>query len=402
MGVTPPKLKILLVLEATLGGTRKCVVDLLRGLDPERFELTFAYANLRGDDRFQADLQELKSEARIRLVEIPMIRAIRPFADLRAGFQLWRLVRDLQPDIVHCHSSKAGFLGRVATKFARPCTPTVYTPNSMAFNIHPLYKYLEKLAAPFTNLLIAAADSEKEEILQERILPKRKIHTIPLGVSLPLTLRSSKLREELKLTSETKIILSVGRCTYQKDPFTFLAAAEKLCSPNAGLHFVWIGNGDLEAEFHRQISERGLDAFATHLGNRLDVQELLSGADVFVLPSRYESFGYVTCEAMAWGLPVIATDVIGTRSIVVSGETGVLVPAENSTALATEIQRLVGDSELCARFGRAGCERVRQHFSVEKMCADTERLYLGLAATIRNHDYGYGNTCQPHNQPNGL
>ncbi len=368
--------RLLILLEATLGGTRKYVIDLLNGIDKNRFQITFVYATGRADDAFRTELGELRKKGEVDLIELPMCRQIVPLTDLVCFLKLLRIIRKGKFELVHCHSSKAGFLGRLATKLAAPGTPTIYSPNAMALNISRLYKYLEKFASYFTDRIIAAANSEKQEIVENRIIAPSKIVTISLGVDIPLREKSSRLRDELKLSPQTILVVSVARCTRQKDPLTFLKAGEILMRQERDVHFAWLGNGELENEVKEFIQAHNLQDAASFIGNRRDTQELLSGADIFALASLYESFGYVTCEAMAWGIPVVATDVVGTQSVVINEVTGFLVPPQNADALADKIFCLAQDPALRSKMGENGKKRVLEAFSVRKMVTETEQLYV--------------------------
>lgn len=375
------RLKILILLEATLGGTRKYVVDLLRGIDKERFDVIFAYATERADAPFYKALEEFRCDGNIRLVELRMCRAVRPWRDAISFFRLLRLLWKERFDLIHCHSSKAGFLGRVASRLIYPRTPNVYSPNAMALNIHWVYKYLEKFAALFTDRIIAAIDSEKCEIVENRIIANDKIDIIHLGVEIPMGERSSRLRDELRLSPETLIVFNVGRCTQQKDPVTYFRTAKVLAQRRNDFHFVWLGNGDLEGEVKSFIQSEKIGSLTTFLDNRPDTQVLMSGSDIFMFTSLYESFGYATCEAMSWGIPVVATDVVGTRSLVADKVTGFLAPAGDAEGLAEKTQRLFDDRTLRGKMGAEGKKRVEQFFSCKKMVQETQGLYLSLASS---------------------
>lgn len=378
-----PKKRILILLEATLGGTRKHVVDLLEGLDTDAFDITFGYATQRGDRNFFVDLERIQSQGKVKCLFIPMYREISPLKDLIAFLQLCWIIKKGKYDLVHAHSSKAGLLGRLATKLISPFTPTLYTPNSMAFHIHPLYKNIEKGAQILTTAVIAVSPSEQEEILSHRILPEKKVVMIKSGVHCSPPVHPTKLRKELGIAEDVPIVLSIGRLTRQKDPFTFFRAAPQVLFAHPNTHFVWIGHGELESEVRAYIQRMGISASCSILGWRTDVSELLSGADVFVLPSLYESFGYVTCEAMACGLPVVATRVSGTKDIVVEGETGFLVPPGDAEKFSERITELLSHKDKRLLFGQRGKEQVQKNFSVTQMVLETERVYRLLTQKKR-------------------
>lgn len=151
--------------------------------------------------------------------------------------------------------------------------------------------------------------------------------------------------------------------------------------PNAvEIYFVWVGSGELLDAVRQFISDVDVKSRARLIGWRTDVDQLLAGADIFLLTSEYESFGYVTCEAMAQGLPVVATNVSGSIDIIEHDVTGFLAPVGDTDAIARHVLRLAADPDLRNRMGKAGNRRVREAFNVEKMVSEVESLYTRLLA----------------------
>jgi glycosyltransferase involved in cell wall biosynthesis len=142
--------------------------------------------------------------------------------------------------------------------------------------------------------------------------------------------------------------------------------------------FVWIGDGELRGIVERRIDECNLSEQVHLLGWRMDVDELMSDADIFLLTSIYESFGYVTCEAMACGLPVVATNITGTNSIVVNGETGYLENVGDYEGLSHKITILLDAQQKRCSMGEKGRQRIKQYFSIEGMIKQTEEVYKKL------------------------
>lgn len=372
------KIKILHILEASLGGTRRHVIDILRTIDLQRFDVTFCYSTVRADKNFPIDLNEIKNRG-VRCIEIPMYRDISLLRDLRSFVEIYRFIKKEKFAIVHAHSSKAGFLGRIAAKLVSWHVKTVYTPNSMPININRLYLYIEKLAVPFTDVIIAVSESEKREIVAAHLT--KKIININSGVKIYAEeQRSKKLHKELGISEDKLIVASVGRLTKQKDPLTFFAAVKECIRSydSVSLFFVWIGDGELRTTVEEFIQENELQQHCRVVGWRTDVDELLWSVDIFVLTSIYESFGYVTCEAMSHFLPVIATNVVGTADIVVNDESGYLVEKGNSTAIAQKILMLDRNQIVREAMGRRGKERIAECFNVTAMVQRTEELYADL------------------------
>lgn len=371
-------IKILHILEATLGGTRRHVIDLLRLIDLHQFEVTFCYSTERADENFFVELEDMKGRG-VRCVEIKMHREISIIRDLKSFIDIYKLILKNNFDVIHAHSSKAGFLGRVAAKLVSWKIKTVYTPNSMALNINKMYKYLEKLVTPFTDVIIAVSESEKQEILNAKIT--KKVISINSGVkTFEKRKPNNSISNELNLHNDKMVVVSIGRLTRQKDPITFFQLAKSMLKSQYenSQFFVWIGDGELRSEVEKFISQNGIQSNCAILGWRTDVDHLLWGADIFILTSIYESFGYVTCEAMAHFLPVIATNVVGTSDIIEHGKTGYLVETGDYHKMAEYVEYLCKNDSVRNEMGLNGSKRVINHFNVNDMVNNTQNIYLQL------------------------
>lgn len=379
------RIKILFILEATLGGTRKHVIDLLSFIDTKQFDITFCYSSHRCDKNFFPQLDVIKQRG-IKCIEIPMTRNISLFQDFKCLILIYKIISKEKFHIVHSHSSKAGVLGRLAAKMVSRKIFTIYTPHSMAFNLNKIYKYIEKLLIPFTNTFIAVSESEKNEIINN--LNTQKIIRINPGVIVEKERYDSAfLRRIVGIPDNKKIILNIGRLTLQKDPLTFFKALNTCVKKYqyTSLYFVWIGDGELKQLVEDYIKINNLGNYCSLLGWRTDIDVLIRGADLFVLTSLYESFGYVTCEAMSAYVPVIATRVVGTTDIVVDGVTGLLFEKLDYVCLANYIIELINDDSLRKTFGMEGNRRVKKYFNVENMVRYTEKLYgIGLKKIKQN------------------
>jgi glycosyltransferase involved in cell wall biosynthesis len=376
--------KVLEVVEATSAGVGRHVSDLASTIDLNRFDVSLAWSPRRADERFRDTVEQLRAKG-VQTYAIPMSRGLEPITDLRALARLRSLISREQFDLVHVHSSKAGFLGRVAARLARHSALTVYSPNAIAIPLNRIYWYPEKVAGWLTDALIAVSETERQELSGYKLVPPEKLVRVTSGIPIPECHAQFKeeIRRGLNLPAEATVIGTVGRVSFQKDPQTFLAAAETVVRINPSVYFLWIGDGeDLEA-MRSEAEQRGIAGRVRFIGYRKDAQHLLQGVDIFVLTSRYESFGYVTCEAMAFGKPVVASRVTGSSELVKDGVTGFLVPASDPAAFAAALQRLVDDRDLREAYGSAGRLRVEQYFSLRRMVSETEQLYLNLLTARR-------------------
>lgn len=386
-----PRPKVLHVLEATLGGARRHVTDLLLGLDQHKYELLFAFSPLRADALFSEELAKIRRSG-VRTVEIPMAREIRPLLDARAFRQLYRLIRNERIAVAHLHSSKAGFLGRLAAKAASQSCKTIYTPHGVAVRLGKFYGLLEKFAGRFTDALIAVSEPERKELAGYGLVASDRLVTISAGIDLSAlaaladpsadTSDVGSVRRELGVPLDAPLIGTAGRLTRLKDPEAFVRVGAAVAQAHPEAYFLWVGEGELQALVLSQAATLGVRDRVLFLSFRKDIYRILRAMDIFVLTSIYESFGYVTCEAMALEKAVVATAVAGTVDLVEPGVTGFLVPPGDSQAMARAISILLEEPAKRKAMGQEGRRKIEQSFTVARMVRQTEDLYDRLLARL--------------------
>jgi glycosyltransferase involved in cell wall biosynthesis len=274
--------------------------------------------------------------------------------------ELVRLMRRLRPEIVHASSSKAGVLGRLAAGLAG-VPIRIFTVHGWAFTAYHgivahLYRRAEQAVRPLTTATICVSEGERAAGIAAGTCDPRRTLVIHTGIdvaSRPLA------RPDVGAAPQ---IVSVGRLQTPKDPLSFLRALALVRGPfRASL----VGDGPDRPAVERELERLGLGGRVTLQGTRDDVPELLASSHVFVLSSHSEALPVSLLEAMAAGLPVVATQVGGVPELVVDGETGLLVPAGDPPGLAAALQRMVDDPALRARLGAAGRARVEEHFRLD-------------------------------------
>ena len=345
-----PRLLILITL-AEAGGAQTSVSLLLPGLTGE-FDVTVA-AHGAGP------LRDAALAAGVPFVHLEhMRRAISPWQDMLALLELMRLCRRLRPDIVHAHSSKAGALGRLAA--ASACVPVrIFTVHGWSFAAYGglpgrLYLWVERRLRRLTTVVVCVAAASRDVGVAAGACRAERTLVIHNAVDCTAFAAPAQLDGAPR-------VVSIGRFAFPKD---FATLIEALAATGADYRAAFVGEGPLLQEVAATIRERGLTERIDLLGDRGDVPGVLASADVFVLSSRSEGFPVSILEAMAAGLPVVATDVGGVAESVADGETGLLVPPGDPGALAAALDRLLTDSALRLRLGTAGRERARRHFDV--------------------------------------
>ncbi len=210
-------------------------------------------------------------------------------------------------------------------------------------------------------------------------IPAAQLVTVRNGIDPPqLPTDVASVRATLGLTPQARVVLTIGRFSVQKDHATLAAAIPAVLAQVADAHFLWAGSGPLEAEVRALVNDLGVADQVQFLGQRSDIPALLAVAELLVLPSRFEGLPLVVLEAMAAGLPVVATNVSGTAEAVVDGVTGRLVPVGAIQALAHGINEVLADENLASRWGAAGLQRATEVFSGARMADETAALYEQL------------------------
>lgn len=376
-------MRVLLVMESTIGGTRRHLVDLAGGLLRAGDEVHLCVAAER-QASFRADLARLADEG-AHVHELPMVRSIAPRTDWIHKRAMQRLITGLKPDVVHTHSSKAGALGRLAAS-AADCHALVHTPHTFAFLFdnmfsakkRRLFRWIETHLAKRTTRMIAVSAGERDTMVKAGVIPAERVRVVPNGVE-PEAWQNARAydRADLQLSPDTQVVLVVGLLNSAKGQdlaIRALAAGPLVARPCVQL--VLAGHGDDLPMLQALTAKLELAGRVHFLGWRDDIPRLMATADVVLLPSRWEGMPYVVLEAMAAGKPVVATRVDGARDLIEPGATGLLVDVGDVDGLAAALARVL-DGELGAlsAVGARALARVAAGYTIDHMVAATRRVY---------------------------
>lgn len=364
-----------------VGGPAVHVVLLAEGLDALGYSTTVA---LGTEAPWEGNMRALAERKNVRCVQVPGLgREIRPFADARALWRLYRMIRALRPHIVHTHTAKAGVLGRVAARLAgsRNVVHT-YHGHVLRGYFDPgrsaVFRAVERRLGRTTRVLIAVSQSVKDDLVALGIAPADRIRVIPLGLELqPLTgaLPRGSLRGEAGVPDGAPLVGIVGRLTAIKDVGTFLAAAVRVRAVVESARFAVVGDGELRAALEADAARRGLSGVVHFHGWRHDMAPVYGDLDVVVNTSINEGTPVALIEAMAAGRPVVATRVGGTPDLLGDGARGRLVPPGDAEAIASAVvAALRGESKQVAR---ARAYVLAEH-GVGRLLRDMDNLYREL------------------------
>lgn len=318
----------------------------------------------------------------IQTVAIP--RSLNPFRLIGPTLHLYRLFRKERFDLLHAHTPVAALVGRIAARTAG-VPLVVYTAHGFYFHDEMprwkrrLFVEVERVGAWFTDLLFTQSREDAQTAVTEKLLSRERVLAIGNGVDPArfepaARLPRDKVRAELGLPLEAPVIGMVGRLVAEKGIREFLAAAEMVAAEYPQAHFLLVGER-LESD-HADPVDDALAHAKIRLGARLilpgmrkDIPDLMGAMDVFCLPSYREGMPRTIIEAMMSGLPVVATDIRGSREEVVAGETGVLVPTRDSTALAAAFASLLKSPAETRAMGEAGRRRALELYDERKVVA---------------------------------
>lgn len=349
-GVDRPIRVARVIARLNVGGPARHTVLLAAGLDPRRFSTTLITGRV---EPAEGDFAFLAAERGIAPVVIPELRrALHPGRDLAALVKLVRLFRSLAPDIVHTHTAKAGALGRVAARICR--VPIIIH----TFHGHVLDGYF---SPPVTRLFLAVERGLARRSTRIVVLgPRLRAAMLALGIGrpeqyavVPLGLELDRfravrpdprtLREALGVPADAPLLGSIGRLASIKDHPTLFRALAALPTGPAPPHLAVVGDGECRGALERLAGSLGLGARVHFLGWRHDLEAILAGCDVVISSSRNEGTPVALIEAMAAGVPVLATAVGGVGDLVADGETGWLVPPADPEAMAARLRLLLAD-----------------------------------------------------------
>lgn len=359
--------KILHVVESFGGGVFNQLRTYINALASSSVETYIAYSK-RDDTPY--DFKECFPK-NTHFLPVDLTRNVNIIKDTRGLIVIRKIINIIQPDVVHLHSSKAGFIGRATLLFNpnRVSKPAVfYTPHGFYFlndEIRPLkkffYQYLEKLAACFGGTIVACSKSEGD-VARKQLRTKNVVVVENAIDSEMFECKKYGMYKETALKIGTS-----GRLCAQKNPLMFADLANRMKKSN--VQFIWIGDGDKDFKEHL----KGTNVFVTGWVKRDEVPHYLNSLDIYVQTSRWEGMPLSVMEAMASGLPAIVTGVVGNRDVVNHGVNGFI--ADTIDEMILYIEKYRENRDLIKRHGQTASHMARNRFTISRLKDDLERLY---------------------------
>lgn len=355
-------------------------------LDPDIYDVTLIYGlTLHPSGKTGEFLKRFGG----KVTMIPYLkRDINILEDIAALAKLFSVFRREKFDIVHTHTAKAGFIGRIAARLAG--TPAViHTPHG-----HDFYGYfgslgsrlvviLERVAALFADRIIVLTAIEKMDMLNYHICASDKIGVIKSGIGFSgfekPDVDAAEKRSEFKIGPDDYAVGMVGRLESIKGFEYFIDSAKIVLSSIPNTKFMIVGDGSLRQGLEDRSKRLGIEDKVIFTGWREDMPQIIAIMDILALASLNEAVGRVLLEAGIAGKPVVATAVGGIPEIVRDGETGILVPPKDPEGIAAAVIGLLKDKEKRLRMGSAAKDWIRSNFNEEEMVKEIGNIYKELA-----------------------
>ncbi|WP_053365153.1 glycosyltransferase [Bacillus sp. FJAT-27245] len=365
------KKKVLLVCEALSGGVRKHIVMVLQNLSLEKFNIAVAYGETRADSIFLEFVRE-NSDTYSFFPISNFVREISIVEDVKAIFQLRKIIKEFQPDIIHCHSSKAGGAGRLAALFSN--SPKVfYTPHGyimqypyISSNKRRLYGFIERNLGRITDCTINVSKGEHEAGRRYNLFRYQKSEVIYNGVE-------DRGFSSRKKSNGKLVVGTLARFDQSKDPIGFLKIAKAVASLNPDIEFWYAGSGDYaKDEFLHSIKECPNIKYCGFVSS---IEDYLDEVDIYLSTSLHEALPYSVIEAMAKGKPIIATNVEGNNELVIHGYNGYLYNQGNIDEAVFYIRKLVQDELGIGKCQLNSYTLFKEHFHIRTMIQRLEEAY---------------------------
>lgn len=356
----------------------------------EYLKMFFKY---RDREKFSVELICPKYPSMIKEIEdmdvkvhvVDMKREISPFHDIKAFIEVDNYIKNINPDIIHIHSSKAGVIGRFAAYKNKVLC--IYNSHGWAFSMgdnekkKKVYAFIERICAKITNKIVNISDNERKLALKYKVASADKMITICNGIDLEIyntSYNKYEILNSLNIPENAFIIGMVGRITAQKSPETFLNIAEKLSEYIENVYFILVGDGESRIHIEQLILEKGLKDKVKITGWTDEVVKYISVFDIGVLTSKWEGFGLVLAEYMACGKPIVASNVGGIPDVVHNNRNGILVDSSDINGFVESILKIKEDECIRKSFVQNSIKDVREKFNINRVVKEHEELYMDL------------------------
>lgn len=378
--MTNKKIRVLHIAQAA-GGVDRYLRMLLKYMDREQFENIVVFSQNFNKNDYESIVDGYET--------VQMYRSI-GIHDVKSVFQIRKLIKEYQPDIVYAHSSKAGAVGRLADIGLK--NKCIYNPHGWAFNMRCskrkrlLYTFIEKIAAHFCDKIVCISDAEKQSALDIKICQENKLQIIYNGIDIDdyeKSIHGKIKRCDIGIPEDAFVIGMVGRICKQKAPDVFIQAAGMIKKELPNAYFILVGDGDMTNSVIKYAQENDLSDSLYITGwvdNPMDYIEIF---DIACLLSRWEGFGLVIPEYMLSQKPIIACNVDAIPNIIVDGKSGILVEVDDYAEVYENVMRLYRNPKLRISLINSAYKKVVNDFNARRVSLQTENLIKSMMGKLR-------------------
>lgn len=366
------KIHIAMISEATSGGTRKHIVDLLEGIDKNKFRLTFIFSKDRADSILKNKLDTLSASG-IELIELQMKREINPLNDLLCLIRLSRILKKLKPDIIHLHASKAFVLGSLASRLLGIRKVIVNPHGGIFHRIFGLkghfFLFVQRLLT-FKYIHFVGVSNYAIQLFNKYLRTNPdQFHLIYNGV-VPIDNMIRYVSANDKFTA-----LWPALFYSEKGHINFIDAVIAAGGLNSKTEIILAGNGPLGETIRHKVEQSNLNKSFLFHGFEYNIDKLIDKSDIVILPSKYEFMPYAILESLARNKPVLATRVGGIPELIDDGINGELFEFNELETLVNRLNDFAKDKTGLQKYGANGKQMINSKFRLMEMISKTEELY---------------------------
>ena len=375
MSTSNTKKVLYIAVSSETGGVPRHIAYALEKAKSFGFAVTVACPS---DGAYAETFRKLSAE----YIDLPL----KPYS-LKSLFLLNRYVRKNGIFLVHSHGKGAGMYAR-PLKFLNPGLKVVHTFHGIYVEkyskvFRTVYLFIERELKRFTDAFVCVSESERKEALRLDIAVSEHTFVVNNGVDVsvfhPHSVDKAGYRKQFGIPEGTYVIGCVARFDVDKGHEYLIPAFQQFVKGHPDAYLILVGDGAVKEKVAEQVRESGLKDKVVFAGIRNDIPDILQLFDVFVSSSLKEGMPYTLIEAMASGVPIVATDVVGNRDVVIDGITGRLVAAKNPDAIYEGLQKTVSNRTEAEKFAMNGISYVKKEFTVDKSVERLFGIYQALA-----------------------
>ncbi len=373
------KIKVLHITQATIGGTLEYLKLFFNHINKDEYEVYLACPSY-------GPMKKEIEDMGVKVYPLEMTREISLKDDLNSFMEMKKLIKRVNPDIVHLHSSKAGVLGKIASYLNK--IPCIYNAHGWAFSMNvsnkkkKVYALIEKYTSIFCDVIVNISEFEHNLAKEYNIANDKKMITIHNGIDIDKYNNRKYCKQdilkELDIPNDCFVVGMVARISEQKDPVKFVKLAKEISKSIDNAYFVLVGEGELREKVEHLIKEYGLEDRVKITGWVDDVNKYIYIFDVAVLTSRWEGFGLVLTEYMAASKPIVASNVGGIPELIENDYNGILVDADEIGKFTDAIINIRENKEKRDLYISNSNKILKEKFNIKMLINKHDILYKKL------------------------